>query len=197
MLRQKRLYALFAMVLVLWALSFTAYGQPVPDLSQKGSIKITMHYGDKAVSGGSMTLYRAGAVRERDGNYDFVPTEDFADCGVSLTDIQSAGLAKELTDYAVKERLQGKTQDIDGEGVVIFTELEPGLYLLVQNRAASGYRKASPFLVSVPMLEEENYIFQIILTIRMILMTRTNQQSRILRSQTFQSQNRGRGMNRI
>lgn len=162
MLRRKRLIVLFTAVLVLCtALSFTAYGYPVPDLSRKGTIKITMPYEKTVASGGTMTLYRVGAVREDGGSYDFVLTGDFADCGIPLEDIQSAELAKKLSDHAVKAKLKGETKKISVDGAVTFSELEPGLYLLAQARAAEGYHNASPFLVSVPILEKNEYIFEV------------------------------------
>lgn len=161
MLRQRLPCTFILAALMLCLLSFAAYAHPVPDLSQKGSIKITMHYGEKAVSGGTMTLYHVGAVREQDGNYDFVLTGDFTDCGIALEAIQSAELAGKLADYAAQKKLPGVTQKIGTDGTVVFSELELGLYLMVQQQAAHGYKKASPFLVSVPMLENEGYVYDV------------------------------------
>lgn len=84
----KRLPALFLAVLLLCTVGVTAAAQNVPDLSWKGSITVTMRQGETAVSGGSLTLYRVGEVREEDGNYSFVLTGDFTGCGQSLTNIQ-------------------------------------------------------------------------------------------------------------
>ena len=39
--------------------------------------------------------------------------------------------------------------------------MEPGLYLLVQYKAAEGYEAAAPFLVSVPMNEDGTYIYDV------------------------------------
>ena len=42
-----------------------------------------------------------------------------------------------------------------------FSNLKLGLYLLVQTRAASGYSKISPFLVTVPYLNSGVYIYEV------------------------------------
>lgn len=157
----KRLPALFLAVLLLCAVSTTAFAQNVPDLSQKGSITVTMRQGKTAVPGGSLTLYRVGEVREEDGNYSYALTGDFTGCGQSLTNIQSAQLAKKLAQYVADHTLIGTTGEIDNSGTVTFPRLIPGLYLLVQNKAASGYNKAEPFLVSVPMQENGAYVYDV------------------------------------
>lgn len=160
-----QLYKRFAMLLLaplfLCAMSVTAYAHDVPDTSRKGTISVTLTYEDSPVSGGSFTLYRVGAVSEEDGNYSFVLTGEFTGCNVLLEDIQSAQLAKELADYAADHRVAGTTREIGSEGEVSFTDLELGLYLIVQNTAAHGYSKVDAFLVSVPMHENGAYIYAV------------------------------------
>lgn len=158
---RKRMLGLFVSIVVLCAMSMTALAHDVPDTSKKGSVHITMRLGENAVPGGSITLYRVGAVAEDDGNYSFVLTGEFADCGISLDDIQSARLAKDLAAHAKGHALVGATQKIDGNGSVSFRDLEPGLYLFVQSKAPEGYHKADPFLVSVPMMEDGSYVYDV------------------------------------
>lgn len=157
----KRLLAILMNAALIGAYSGTALAHDVPDESRRGSIHITMHQGDKAVGGGTLTLYRVGAVHEDEGNYDFVLTGDFAACTASLDDIQSSALADSLARYAGERSLRGTEKVIASDGTVTFTDLELGLYLLVQNRAADGYNAAAPFLVSVPMMEDGTYIYDV------------------------------------
>lgn len=161
MLRRKCLLVLQTAMLILCAMSFTAYGHPVPDLTVEGSVKITMRYEEQVVPGGTMTQYRVGDVRENNGDYDFVLAGDFADSGIEITDIQSGALAAELAGYAAKAELAGDTKTIGSDGVVLFENLKAGLYLFVQNDAADGYNKVSPFLVSLPMLEDGKYVYDV------------------------------------
>ena len=158
---KKSLFALLTVAVLMCAMNMTAYSHDVPDLSQKGSVTITMRQDGTVVSGGTISLYQVGRITETDGNYGFTPTGDFADCGESLDDVQSAKLAQKLAQYAETHQLSGKTKEIGVKGTVSFTQLTPGLYLFKQDRAASGYNKAEPFLVSVPMLENGTYVYDV------------------------------------
>ncbi len=74
--------ALLAAAVLLYTLSVTAFAHDVADLTREGAISVTMKYQGKAVSGGTLTLYRVGDVHEEDGNYDFVLNSGFAGSGV-------------------------------------------------------------------------------------------------------------------
>lgn len=157
----KRLLTLLFLVVLTGAVSVNAYAHDVPDMSEKGIIDITMKWKEQAVPGGTLTLYRVGAVREDDGDFSFEPTGVFKNRGSTFEDIQSAGLAAELARYAADNDLQGTTRTIGKDGKISFADLELGLYLVVQEQAASGYSKINPFLVSVPAMEEGEYIYSI------------------------------------
>lgn len=159
MLRKSMIFLIT--VLLLCGMSLTVFAHPVPDLTEKGSISITMHSGETKVGGGTLTLYRVGEVHESNGDYTFVPTGDFADCGLDLSNIDSSALASDLAAYAADNRLIGSTKSIDADGKVSFIDLELGLYLLVQNEAAEGYNKANAFLVTVPRLKDGEYIYDV------------------------------------
>lgn len=149
----KRIPALLIALFLVLSMSMVVFAHEVPDLERENcSISITMHMGDKLVPGGTLRLYRVGAVREDDGNYSFVPTGDFKDCGLSFADVDSPDLAKELGKLAVKEKPLQEEQ-VGKDAVVTFKDLKTGLYLVVQSKAASGYQKVDPFLVSVPMYD--------------------------------------------
>ena len=156
----KRLAALLLISLLLCCGGVSAYAHDVPDLTRQGSINISMHCGDTAVPGGSLTIYRVGDIWEDDGNYSFVPSASFTGCVSSFEDIQSKELAQKLADYAEDNEIPCRTQEINDQGQITFA-VEQGLYLLVQNQAAEGYQAAAPFLVSVPMNEDGTYIYDV------------------------------------
>lgn len=170
---QKRLSAILFFVLLLCTISITAYAHDVPDSSRKGSVSVTMRTTETAVPGGTLTLYRVGDVYEDNGNYSFVLSGDFSGSKEPLKDIQSAALAKSLSDYAKKNNLTGTTQTIDNNGKVDFTDLKLGLYLLVQNKAAEGYNEVDPFLVSVPMMENGVYVYDVDASPKVETLTKT------------------------
>lgn len=147
------------LLICLLTMSVSAYDPP--DINQTGSISITLRYEGKPVSGGEMTLYRVGDIQEDDGNYSFVLTEQFYDSGVLLESVTSPESAKQLADYALRWGIEGVSGKIGDTGSLKFGNLQPGLYLLVQPNAAPGYRKLSPFLVSLPMAEPEGYSYHV------------------------------------
>ncbi len=161
----KRCAALAGSLLV-WgamAVSGVSAAHSTPDAAQTGSISAAMTYEDQAVGGGSLTLYRVGDVTQDDGNYSFTLSEAFADSGVSLEDITAASLADTLAAYAEENALEGSTVDISEDGTWTASGLELGLYLIVQNDPADGFEAISPFLVSVPMYDEETgaYVYDV------------------------------------
>ena len=151
----------FLVLLLIFALALQVSAHEVPDLTRQGSITVTMCYDGAVIPGGEMTLYRVGDIREDDGNYSFVLSASFAASGIALENVQSATTAEALADFASEQKLAGTKQKIGENGTVTFDALEPGLYLLVQSSAASGFRKAAPFLVSLPMLQSGNYSYQV------------------------------------
>ncbi len=164
MLMRKSEIALLTAVFLLGTAGSAAYAAEVPDLSQEGSITLTMTYETKTVAGGEMTLHQVGDILEDHGNYSFVLSEEFASGGIPLMDVSSSDTAAALADYAAAQSLVGTTQSIGNDGTVTFESLKPGLYLLVQHQAASGYYAASPFLISVPLYDEVNDVYEYAVT---------------------------------
>ena len=150
------------MLLMLAALlALPVRAHDVPDLTREGSITVTMYYDGKTVAGGELALYRVGDIYEEDGNYSFRLREEYASAGALGETLQSAETAKKLADIAAKQTSGDALRTIDKEGSAYFGELEPGLYLIVQKRAAKGFEKASPFLVTLPMTVGESYLYQV------------------------------------
>lgn len=161
MLSKNRIFALFLALILSLSLCTAASAHDVPDLDRTGEISVTMKEDGKTVPGGSLTLYRVGEVVENDGDYAFALAEELDNTGIVLNDLQSASLAEKLAKEVKDSKLTGATQTIDGNGKAVFEELELGLYLAVQNKAASGYEKADPFLITLPMYDGEAYQYEV------------------------------------
>ncbi|MCD8082640.1 MAG: hypothetical protein LUE86_03685 [Clostridiales bacterium] len=154
-----------SILLALVMTGMTAFAA-VPDTARTGSITVTMlsESTGATVAGGTLTAYQVGTVAENDGNYSFAMTDDFAGSGVSLTDMDSqdlSALASTLSSYVSDNGLEGTTVTIDSDGVATFSDLTLGLYLIVQNTSASGYYAVSPFLVTVPILSDGEYVYDV------------------------------------
>lgn len=170
---KKCFWALLMIASLLCSVNMTVFAHEVPDDSRRGSISITMMYDETAVSGGTLTLYQVGAVAEDDGNYSFVLSGRFTQSGLDISNISSADLAEKLERYAQSNSLVGTTVEIGRDGKAMFSNVRQGLYLIAQNKAADGYEKITPFLVSVPNEEDDRYIYDVDATPKLSTLTKT------------------------
>lgn len=161
----------FAFFLLFIAGQITVNAIAVPDQEEEGSITVNMNdfKTGRAVSGGTLTLLPVGDLHEEDGDYSFVLTEEFADSEESL-ESPDAELAKRLAVYAGEREISGTTVTVGDNGKVEFTGIMPGLYLIMQEKAAKGYYTVNPFLVSVPLLEDGVYCYNVDATPKMELL---------------------------
>ena len=155
---RKRILPLVAALLLL-CLSVTAAAHDVPDLNKTGSVTITMRRGDTVISGGTLSLIPVGEIAEDDGNYFFAPLEPYAELADDFDDLSDPLLAARIADIATYQR--GITLAVDQDGKVIFGNVDPGLYLVMQKKAADGWSCISPFLISVPNMQDGVYVYDV------------------------------------
>ena len=80
----------------------------------------------------AMSLYQVAEAKENGLYY----TEAFADCNVKLETVSQAEAqeaADALASYVKAQKLKGRVQKTDQNGLLSFTELEDGVYLLIQD----------------------------------------------------------------
>lgn len=157
----KRISALWLAAVLVFCLAAGVAAHEVPDLTKTGSITIRIEDGGDGVSGGSVILYRVADITEDDGDHAFTLTDDYLSSGVSLEKLNDASTAQSLAEFAQKNQKQGITADVDVYGVVQFTGLQLGLYLVVQQEAAPGYYPITPFLMSLPLYENGAYTYDV------------------------------------
>lgn len=153
----KRAISLLLVLLLLAAIPLAAYAADF-DLAKTGSITVRLRdvYHPETAIGGTVRLHKVGDATVENSALTFIPTAEFADSGISLTDVNAAGLADELLAYAEEHDVVGTLKEADSTGRAAFTGLAAGLYLVSQETAVSGYYKVSPFLVSLPMYDAES-----------------------------------------
>jgi len=109
----------------------------------RGSICVKLEAGDLPVINGAVTLYQVG-IREEDG---YRITEGFGGGIVRQEDTDSDKLAQWLAETAEDN---GMTLLLDADGTAVFSELEEGLYMLVQTERVDGFYPIYPELVTIP-----------------------------------------------
>lgn len=158
---RKRIFALILTLMLLSALALPVSAHEVPDQTRRGSVAISMTYQGEPVSGGTLRMYRVAEVKTLDGDYFFEYTADFAGCSIPVENLSDANLAAELARIAQNKALTGTAVTVDNGGKAKFADLELGLYLVVQERSAEGFRKINPFLVSVPRNDAGHYVYDV------------------------------------
>ena len=126
------------------------------DLSRTGSLSITLRESDgshAAMQGGTFCIYEVAQAEIENANFAYIPTEDFEESGADLSDLNAPGLAEHLAAYAAAEHLSGLVDTTGADGRVTFSDLQLGLYLVMQKGTVPGYYQVSPFLVTVPLMD--------------------------------------------
>lgn len=145
-----RLFALVSALMLIFSAAGTAFAAPVD------SISVTIWEDAKSkkpLIGCEVKLYRVGEWTEQN---TFRYTDAFKKCKASLDNLHAADLPEDLYSF-VKEKsinpdAKGKTNN---KGRFLAKDLDLGLYLVVQTTAPVTHYTFSPFLVSLPMQDED------------------------------------------
>lgn len=150
--------AVFCMMAALVQLT-PAWAAELADPAQKVSLTIEAQQNGRAVSGMGLFLRR---VAEMDARGRFALMGSYQSSGVSVDGLTSSSqwnqAAKELNDFAAEESIPADVWTVtEGQGVCTIDGLESGLYLVAAEmlETAEGRYDAAPFLVALPMLENE------------------------------------------
>lgn len=151
-------------ITVMFACPAQAVDDGAVDLTRSGSISVTLqdNVNQALLPGAEFTLYRVADAYDSGYNLAYTFTADFINCGVSLDNLSKDGLPAHFSAYADSHGLSGVVCETTGtNGLAVFMNLKTGLYLVRQTKAASGYYPASPFLVSVPMTINSEWIYDV------------------------------------
>jgi len=157
----KNLFALFLILAVLCTTPAAVYARETPDESRDGAITVEMAYDGKAVKGGTLTAYRVGRIQKSGDDYRFVKTPAMKEFSGEYDDISAPKLAEDVAAFVKENKIGIYAEEKNQDGKVVFSGLELGLYLIVQTKASDGYEPVKPFLVSIPMEEDGNYVYEI------------------------------------
>ena len=134
------------------------------DLTHASSMSLNYQYDEKLIENAVVSIYKIADI-DTIGNYSYIGpftsrTENLNDLSASAT----GALARELSDTVTKDQIAYDYQKNTSEtGHVRFDNLTPGIYLVLTEDVIEDGEKyqAIPFLVSIPQIEDGNYIYDI------------------------------------
>lgn len=157
---KRKLPTLCVVVLLTFALSVSAFASEF-QADRLGSVSVTLLEPDKTtpVAGVELAVYYVASVeRNGNGNLSYVYTQDFADCGTPLDDLN---LTNVLQGFVAEHSVACQKAVTNGQGTVVFRELPLGLYFVMQTNFVEGYSACRPFLVTVPNTDERGYVYDV------------------------------------
>ncbi len=136
------------------------------DLTKEGSITVTLRTDDNGgvVSDGILTLYQVAVLDLHDWDMSYIYTAAFEGCAEApeySKDPDPVKIASAMAEWASVNSVQGTARGIGLNGTATFDGLIPGLYLIVQTESSEGYYAINPFLVTLPMEENAEWVYDI------------------------------------
>ncbi|MDO4615448.1 MAG: pilin N-terminal domain-containing protein [Lachnospiraceae bacterium] len=108
------------------------------------------------LSGVGLTVTKVADAACEDGNVTYTLTDAYADLGIDFTGItasESNKIAKQLAELQDTKGILSDVKVSGTDGIVVFTDLEHGIYLVRQMSStgmAEEYSSYAPFLVMLP-----------------------------------------------
>ena len=163
MMKKKILTFLLVLVLMHSTALQVSATNPMPNLSDNGSITFEMIKNGTPLDGGSLNLCKIGDIQEKDDNYSFILIEELKGNDVDLGTPTNPDVAEKLLKLAKKYPLTIQNAPIV-KGKASFSELPVGLYLVWQDEedATDGFSPIQPFLISIPKRDGNQYIHDIV-----------------------------------
>lgn len=164
-----RIFAFLLVLIMMLVFSVNAYAEEkaeiMPDLTQKGSLTLTMDVDGVLLDSGSLSLYHVADISLTEGErYDFRLHDALIAVGAVLNtdNLYDDAQAMELLKHAQNTLDQYVSMPIKN-GKVCFDGLDAGLYLVWQRPedASEGYDAISPFLISIPKLHNGAYTLHV------------------------------------
>ena len=154
------LFALTAVVLILLMTAVTAYSAEI-DTEKIGSVTFTIRYADGAVSGGNIRMCRIATLESDDDDlyYAFVPA--LADSGLDINEPSEWKFAQSAYEAVTEKELDNTEKTVGTDGKVSFDDLRTGVYLFYQTEPAEGFDTLRPFVASVPLYQDGEYVYDI------------------------------------
>ena len=156
----RKLFLLSIALLLVISSVTTAFAADFDPL-QPGSITVTLteQYEKTPIVGAQLQVYYIATVGiNTDGNLNYIFTPDFAQLGFEIDDPE---LVAKLDAYLLDNEVQAIYLRTDENGTATCDGLPLGLYFVQQTNTVENYAPCTPFLVTVPVVTDEGYVYNV------------------------------------
>ena len=159
MKKRNILYLLTIIVLLLSGANVFASTNNIVDFSRKGSITVTLINEEvNYVEGANIKIYKLADAYSNNSNLDFDYHEDLKICENAIKENKFNNVTLECI---YNSSVESKELITNSKGKVIFEGLDLGLYLIEQTNKVDGYSKIEPFLMYIPVNENNGWIYEV------------------------------------
>ena len=157
---KKLIYLLTIIVLLLSGVNvFASTNNNIVDFSRKGSITVTLINEEvNYVEGANIKIYKLADAYSNNSNLDFDYHEDLKVCENAIKENK---FNNETLECIYNSSVESKELTTNSKGKVIFEGLGLGLYLIEQTNKVDGYSKIEPFLMYIPVNENNGWIYEV------------------------------------
>lgn len=131
------------------------------DLDRQGSVSVTLKDENSAVVGAELGIYRIADAVVQDDTVSYELREDFRDLGISADKLTEEDSVNAVTEQIKKNNVSGIKGLTDSSGNVSFEGLSVGVYCVMQTKSVSEYSDCMPFVISIPVLSDGVYIYDV------------------------------------
>ena len=157
---RRNMIALCVAVVLILTCSLTAFAQAF-DPEKTGSVSVTLMEQDQKepVVGAELSVYYVATVhRNTNGKLSYAYTDAFETAGIDLAD---PSLAEKLDGFVSDHSVPSVKIMTDETGTATCKDLALGLYFIRQEGATEGFAPCVPFLVTVPMENAGDYVYEV------------------------------------
>ena len=149
-------------ILMLYNTNIYALEGNTIDFNSKGSIEINLNEktDNEKIEGAEILLYKVADAKSENHNLMFEYIEELKSCNASLNDLETKSKSEEI-EKCINENIKSLKQITDINGTVKYNDLDLGLYLVKQNNIVEGFSKIDSFLVMIPKIANNKWIYDI------------------------------------
>ena len=157
---RRKMITLCVTALLILTCSLTVFAQDFdPEKTGAISVTLTEQYDKEPIVGEQLSVYYvATAHMNANGNLSYVYNDAFENSGIDMDD---PSLAIKLDAFVLENNISSIKISTNENGTATCKDLALGLYFIRQTGAVEGFAPCTPFVVTVPGMNAEGYVYDV------------------------------------